>query len=283
LTFLGVVIDTVNGTVSLDSTKVNKLRDLLRQFLTRSRASRKQLEKLAGKLTWASTVIPWGRLHTRSIYNILSKLTKNNHKCKLEDIQQDLRWWLVYIVRGNQTKRIWDDRPVIEVYTDSSSAAGGAFCLGDWHYCNWELDRPPMKNLHINVKELAIVRESALRWAGKWKNHRICVRTDNTTTAAAINNGTCRGSDALPILQELSYLSLAYDFALEAIFIPGVDNNLADSISRLYMPGQFARMFAHIDHWYHPCAPPTGYWLPYHMTLKSMCSLSEQIRRWCND
>jgi hypothetical protein len=280
LTFLGVVIDTVSGTVSLEHKKVDKLCELLRLFLSRSRASRKQLEKLAGKLTWASTVIPWGRLHTRSIYNTLTKLAKPNHKCRLDPIQQDLRWWLVYIVRGNNTMRIWDERPVLDVYTDASSAAGGAFCLGDWLYCDWKLDRPYAHNLHINMKELATVREAALRWGATWSNHRVRVYTDNTTTAAAINKGTSTCSDAGPILQELSYLSLVYDFELEAIFIPGIDNILADSISRLYMPGQISRMFSSISDWHDPHVPPAGYWLPNHMSLNSMYSLSEQIGKW---
>jgi hypothetical protein len=281
LTFLGVVIDTVGNTVSLEKSKVEKLQALLRLFQSRTRASRKQLESLAGKLNWAATVIPWGRLHTRSVFDLLSKLSKPNHKCFLNDIQQDLRWWSVYIVCGNQTKRIWDDRPVISVCSDSSSAAGGAFCQGDWVYCNWEIDRPRINNLHINIKELAIVRESALRWASNWQGHRVRIFTDNTTAAAAINNGTSPCAEIVHILQELSYLSLVHDFALEAVFIPGRINDLADSISRLYMPGQFSRLFTCIADWYNPHTPPAGYWLPQHMSVKSMFSLSPQIQKWC--
>jgi hypothetical protein len=281
LTFLGIVIDTVGNTVSLEQNKVEKLQTLLSQFKTRTRASRKQLESLAGKLNWAATVIPWGRVHTRSVFDMLAKLTKPNHKCFLDDIQQDLRWWSIFIVCGNQTKRIWDDRPVINVCSDSSSAAGGAFCHGDWYYCNWELDRPRLSNLHINVKELAIVREAALRWANDWRGHRVRIYTDNTTAAAAINNGTSLCTDVVHILQELSYLALAHDFVIEATFIPGKDNDLADSISRLYMPGQIARMFTCLADWHKPHTPPAGYWLPHHMSVKTMFSLWPQIQKWC--
>ena len=67
LTFLGVCIDTVAGTLSLEQTKVDDLCDQIKLFCARRRASRRQLESLADKLVWVSHVIPWSRLHLRTL------------------------------------------------------------------------------------------------------------------------------------------------------------------------------------------------------------------------
>ena len=47
---------------------------LLHTFRQRKRASRSQLESLAGKFCGASHVVPWGRTHLRSIYVSISSL-----------------------------------------------------------------------------------------------------------------------------------------------------------------------------------------------------------------
>ena len=57
LTFLGIDIDTDHMTVALPHDKLEDLQQLLQTFSARQRASRKQLESLAEKLSWASQVI----------------------------------------------------------------------------------------------------------------------------------------------------------------------------------------------------------------------------------
>ena len=60
IVFLGVQIDTVAGILSLKAEKLSELVDLLENFKERKRPSRNQLESLAGKLSWAAHVVPWG-------------------------------------------------------------------------------------------------------------------------------------------------------------------------------------------------------------------------------
>ena len=81
LVFLGVQIDTVAGILSLKSEKLSELVDLVENFKERKRASCNQLESLAGKLSWAAHVVPWGRVHIRSIFSLISSLKSPKHKC----------------------------------------------------------------------------------------------------------------------------------------------------------------------------------------------------------
>ena len=57
-------------------------------------------------------------------------------------------------------------------------------------------------------------------------------------TQAVINNGTARNSTCLDLLKHLASLALQFNFTISASYIPGIDNVMADTISRLHEPGK---------------------------------------------
>jgi len=243
LCFLGVVIDTVSGTLSLNEEKRKDLVNLLCSYQTRTRANRRSLESLAGKLTWAALVTPWGRAHTRETFSLLSTLKQPSHKAKLHSIKADIDWWLFWLRNGTNARRIWlMSTEIYMVDTDACSLAGGAFCGGDWLYSHWRGD---MSSHHINTKELAAVVLAARRWSHLWSGHKVIIRTDNTVTQAVINNGTALNHTCLMLLKEIAHLALHFNFTITAIHIPGRTNILADCISRLHERSQICKL-AHL-------------------------------------
>ena len=280
LVFLGIEIDTVMGTISLEQKRVNELQDILCAFLKKKRATRKQLERLAGKLSWASCVLPWSRLHIRRTFDLMMQLKHSKHKCRISSILPDIQWWLAYIHTGNHTKLIWDERPTIPVFCDASLHAGGAFSLGAWIFTHWNSDQSHLESAHINIKELAMVLEAAKSWCKWWSGHRIAIFTDNTVTAAIINKGTSPCSESIGILQELSYLCLKYNFSITATHIPGKENCIADAISRLFTPGYIQKLLSLLANWWMPHPLPCAFWLPCHMSNAAINFLSPQIREW---
>ena len=124
MTFLGVVIDSVNGTLSLEDAKVQDLCGCLQEFQQRVRASRRQLESLAGRLSWAANVIPWGRTHLRPIFDLICTLNEPSHKARLTAVRDSFVWWEKWLKIGNNTKLIWDNRPELYAFTDSCTAGG---------------------------------------------------------------------------------------------------------------------------------------------------------------
>jgi hypothetical protein len=88
-------------------------------------------------------------------------------------------------------------------------------------------------DLHINVKELLAVLYGLRKYAGtEWKGCRVLVRSDNMTTVAALN----RRSHILPhldaILAQVRSLCEEHKLDIAAQHIPGVQNELADALSR---------------------------------------------------
>ena len=60
LTFLGIQIDTVVLELFLPLEKLTETKLLVSEFLGRRRATKRQLQQLAGKLNWASRVVYGG-------------------------------------------------------------------------------------------------------------------------------------------------------------------------------------------------------------------------------
>jgi hypothetical protein len=277
LVFLGINIDTKSGTLWLDPDKAVKLTELTGTVLKQTRCTRKQLESIAGKLSWASTVNPWGRLHLRSLYDAISATKNRTHKVKLLHLLPDIEWWHSCLKLGNNKRLIWDTRPLLHVFTDSSSLAGGAFCHGDWLYRVWHIDRPNTAHWHINLKELQMIGEAVNHWAKIFYNHRVCIHTDNISSAFMVNKGCSRNLRATAILRTIGFMAFKYNFALEAYYIPGRHNDVADAISRLHLPGQIQRYFALL--WGNNLLT-NGFWMQCHMSLNAMYFLSPQVKKW---
>ena len=62
----------------------------------------------------------------------------------------------------------------------------------------------------------------------------MCVRSDNSATIAAVNKGISKSRDLFDIIERLFFLSIRYNFKLSAVFLPCVDNILADRILILH-------------------------------------------------
>ena len=74
--FLGIVIDTTSCSLSLDEEKLKKLELKLTEFHRKKRASKRQLQQLAGLLNWACQAVRGGRYFLRRILDTICSLSK---------------------------------------------------------------------------------------------------------------------------------------------------------------------------------------------------------------
>ena len=86
-------------------------------------------------------------------------------------------------------------------------------------------------------------------------------------TEAIINNGTTHNAMCLRILNQLASLSLHFDFSIVAQYIPGSQNVIADTISRLYEPSMQQKLQKLLSVF------RNAYYLPYHISPRAILSL----------
>lgn len=275
LVYLGIQIDTELMTIALPADKLGQLQDTIQQFSQRKRASRKQLQSLAGKLSWACQAIKGGRSFLRRILDMLAQLKHATNKVLLsQDFRLDLKWWQDFLSLFNGTMPIRNQKPIIDVQVDACCSASGIYFRGDWQYLPFKHDYPTASSWHINYKELLSVLFAARRWGHLWANSRVIIHTDSQVAKAILNKGTTRHGSVMEVLRDLFWLSVQNNFDLTAEYLPGKENNLADAISRLQEPGQLLRLDSYYGHSLEPLH------LPFHMSYHAFLSLSQQIRTW---
>lgn len=277
LTFLGIEINTSLMTIALPDEKLNDLHVTLKKFTTRRRATRKQLQSLAGKLNWACQVIKGGRIFLRRILDAMAHLKHATHKVLLnEDFQLDLQWWLQFLITFNGTMPIRNEKPIVDVEVDACNYAAGIFFRGDWQFSPFHIDYPNASSWHINYKELLSVLLAARRWGPSWANSRVVIHTDSMVAKAILNKGTTRNKAVMQVLRDLFWLAMKFNFDLTACHVPGKLNDRADAISRLEEPGQLTRLDSFFGYALSPWE------LCSHMSYTSFLMLSPQIHKWHN-
>jgi hypothetical protein len=154
--------------------------------------------------------------------------------------------------------------------TDACLTGGGGHFGSDWFFTSWQIDAPDMVDKNINVLELRTVLEAAKRWGKEWSGLHLMVRSDNMATVAAINNSTSRSIDMLPIIKEIFWLSVKYNFCLSASHLAGSLNVVGDSLSRMHDLSQARRAMSLLSG---DCF--TMYFCKGHMTNAAYLSLQE--------
>ena len=249
--YLGIVINSVEMTVSVDEDKLKRVQREVTYFLDKTSCRRDQLEEVAGLLAHCATVVKGGRTFARRIYNTLK-----NHHTQIVPldvvIQQDFIWWASFVNWFNgKAKVLGADPCVVEMYSDSSNFGFGAYIddsfysddyfWGSWHHkapgCVHS-ENPPEEvyDSHINVTEMWPVVVGIHKWGERWKNQEILVVTDNTQVQAALNTGRSINPYTMAWLREIFWVSAFFNISIKAARISSVDNILADSLSRLDNP-----------------------------------------------
>lgn len=245
--FVGVLIDSVAMEARLDAEKLQQLRITLASFRHRKAAPRREVQSLAGLLNWVCKVVYGGRTFLRRILDAMGSGTAPSQRLRLGGgFQRDVAWWLTSLTLFNGKALILPalrTRPR-EFQTDAEgSGAVGVFLFGGYvgltHQALKQLlpKETPPPGLHISVYETFAVLVAVRLFPEAVRNQHLCLRSDNTTTVAAVNKMTCTAGEPskthiMRTLRRLFTASVQLNFRLTAQHVRGVDNGLADALSR---------------------------------------------------
>lgn len=283
--FLGVNINSETMQLSLPLGKLTDIQQIVSEFMGRQRATKKQLQSLAGKLNHAARVVRGGRTFLRRILNCINKLQRPFHKAKLTGaIQKDIEWWHSFLQQFNGVATCIDYVNTVTVVSDSCLVGGGAFCSGDFKYVHWAADYPALADLPINYKETAMVALAVSYWAPYFANKTVVIYSDNQCAVAIINKCACRSDSVMQMLRQMFWDSAKYNFCVKAIYLPGDLNRIADSASRLHEGGQLLLLESYVNEWFlchHSFANAFDHYsMLNHMSMSALCFIFDQVSIW---
>ena len=135
LVFLGLLINTVNQTVSIPMEKIQRAISLITNILAKKsgKLTLKQLQKICGFLNFLGKGIIPGRAFTRRLYSFTSskKMLKPHHHIRINPkMRLDLEMWLTFLHHPSAFCRPFLDftnnleAVEINMYSDSSGKIG---------------------------------------------------------------------------------------------------------------------------------------------------------------
>ncbi len=239
LVFLGIQLDTRSLTMSLPSSKLERLRTTIRMWMGKKSCSKRELLSIIGQLQHACCVIRPGRAFLRRMIDLSKRVKELHHKVRLNAaFRSDLRWWGCFLPIWNGACSMAGAalrKPQVILTSDASGSWGcGAYTsTGEWFQLALMED---WNGVHITVKELLPIVLGVAMWGPRWKGLTAQCRCDNAAVVAIINSGRSRINRAMHLMRCLSFFLARWEVSLVCTHIRGVDNGAADALSRNDLP-----------------------------------------------
>ena len=98
IVFLGIVLDAIRMELQLPTEKLEHLKQLIKVWLSRHKAQKRDLLSLIGHLAHAAKVVPPGRTFVRRMLDVAHSKKSLHHWVYLnKDLKSDLLWWHMFL------------------------------------------------------------------------------------------------------------------------------------------------------------------------------------------
>ena len=235
LEFLGLMLDTTHLTLALTEAKKEALVRTCKKLLASRDVALWDLASLLGNFNWATAAIPFAQANLRSIQNLYISRTKSaggNLGVKItlsDEAREDLDWWISRLDQSMGKSFLTSD-PDLVLFSDASMTGWGATdsnCSTGGKWSSYDVGR------HINELELLAAFLALQYFANSSRNCSIRLNIDNTTAVAHINkSGGTRSPQLLEIALKIAKWSERRNIMLDAKYLPGALNIVADMESR---------------------------------------------------
>ncbi len=125
-------------------------------------------------------------------------------------------------------------RPPPTAFVEFASDASGTWGCGAWYHSKWLQLRWPQSSdeRHISFKELVAALLAVVAWGPLWGGKNARGLCDNQAAVQVVASRTCRDKPLMHLLRCLFFLEAHFQCSLVLAHIPGVQNALADDLSR---------------------------------------------------
>ena len=233
--YLGMTIDTGAGKVFPSLARVEKFLSVAERFCALESPPAQLWQVILGHLASLERLVPHGRLRMRSLqWQLKTHWSPVSDPPSLpmalpEEARRDLSWWMVrdHLLTG---VRFGTPAPDLHLYSDASSSGWGAHLLDQNVSGVWSNQE---KLLHINLLEMKALFLGLQAFQEDVIGHHVTAMCDNSTVVAYVNKQGGTVSRGLCLLTScLLRWTESFDVHLEARYLPGESNVLADLLSR---------------------------------------------------
>lgn len=245
LKIIGFWVDICSGSISLSPDSIDSMITSINEFLAQPKPPLQNWQHLAAYLNWALNVLPWARPALTELYRKMSSKTIRYKGIPLNaEVKQDLNWFVnvakecigIRFVNA----QLWSDFEADFVGWTDACDLGLAFVYAGNGYV-YQLKTT--SGVDIFFRELLAIF-CLIHHVASFKTppHRILIHSDSMNCVAVLNSLAASQSSHNALLLAIADIVLRTGIDVRVKHISGVDNTMADLLSRLLFD-DFSRQF----------------------------------------
>ena len=250
ITFLGIVLDSIQCILSVSQERCEELLQLMSEYKHTVTCSGHSLLSLIGKLSFAAQVMPGARPFMRRLLDAVSGHRGHKLVRLPPSFQIDLRFWESRMLHWNRRSKWVTGAPWILV-SDASLEGFGFHCWsipshinidsvprhlipGAGHYGYWSKCHTEYTDSHRKIGwcEMFSALFALLTYASLMHDQSVILVLDNKSDVDIINRQATRSTRIALLLRAMFDICYQHNISISARHLPGVDNVLADFLSR---------------------------------------------------
>jgi len=247
MVFLGVLFNSLAMTVEVTPDRLIEIKALIKSWLMKSVATLKEVQSLIGKLNFVAACVRPGRVFISRLINWLKELyaVPISNKVIPVEVYKDIGWWDRFLETYNGISiMLYDEwsKPDEIFSTDACLTGAGGFFKGKYFRYTFPVDLLELK-LNICVLEMLGIIVALRLWKDSLKGSSIIIQCDNEAVCHVVNSGRAKCKLLQEGLREICYLTAVAQCQIRCVHIPGIENRLADCLSRWEQDDRFPCLF----------------------------------------
>ena len=251
ITYLGLQIDANNSQVQVPQEKVSALLHMLHEFMTKSKVTLREMQSLVGSLNFVCKAIGPGRAFLRRLLDLTRGVSQPHHRIRIsKGAKADLAAWIEFLIHFNGTiqfpDQVWHGNAFFQFYSDAAASIGfGIYFDGRWAQAKWPEEVLACR-YSIAFLELFPIVVGVSLFGEQLTSRKVIFWSDNQTVVSVVNKQSSSCAHIMGLIRRLVTLCLKWNIWFRAKYVPGVNNEIADSLSRFQM-ARFRRLAPNAD------------------------------------
>ena len=240
LTFLGLLIDTINKLICIPLDKIEKAKLAISKIVNKKKATVLDIQRLCGFLNFLCKAVIPGCTFTCRIYSLTaqkyaakgSKLKPHHHVKVTAEVKNDLRFWEKFLDHPSAVCRPFSDFQANDgrliqtsFHTDTSGSellGCGGWCDNNWFSQQWDANFIRTKKPSIAYLELYALTVGILLWAKRFQNSTIQIQCDNKSVVGMVNNTTSNCHNCMVLIRIIVMETLVHNVRLKVKYLDSV-------------------------------------------------------------
>lgn len=238
--WLGFHFDTDQMTITIPQDKLHEILTECQQWMNSDRATKKQMQSLAGKLVHVAKCVRPARKFISRILESLRKAPEYGMVPVSHHFRQDVRWFLQYSIHANGRHLIQPTLEEIPIECDSSKVGGGG--NSDTAYYSKTYSKAYKQQIgdicHLEAANLVTAYRTLAPTDAQGK--KVVIYTDNTGSKYALESGRTHDRILAACSRQMWLEAATRDQLVEIRHKPGAELLLADALSRQHIKSKRA-------------------------------------------